>query len=81
MEVSPANLTEQDSKEIVSLIQNALYDDRDLRAGEKFADADLLGMPYQIVVSEKNISLGKLEFKNRKTGEVKMITVEELREF
>jgi len=61
--------------------ENALYDDRDLRAGEKFADADLLGMPYQIVVSEKNISLGKLEFKNRKTGEVKMITVEELREF
>ncbi len=51
-----------------------LYDDREnIRAGEKFADADLLGMPYQIIVSEKNITTGKLELKNRKTGEVKMI--------
>lgn len=58
----------------------ALYDDRDLRAGEKFADADLLGMPYQIIVSEKNITSGKLEIKNRQTGEVKMIPLEEISE-
>ncbi|MFH0804259.1 MAG: aminoacyl--tRNA ligase-related protein [Candidatus Zambryskibacteria bacterium] len=57
---------------------DVLYDDRDLRAGEKFADADLLGMPYQIVVSEKNIASGRLELKNRKTGEVKMISEDEL---
>lgn len=58
--------------------ENILYDDRELRAGEKFADADLLGMPYQIVVSEKNMSSGKLELKDRKTGEVKMIQEDEL---
>jgi len=57
---------------------NVLYDDRDLRAGEKFADADLLGMPYQIIVSEKNIVSGKLEIKDRKTGEIKMISEDEL---
>jgi prolyl-tRNA synthetase len=57
---------------------NVLYDDRDARAGEKFADADLLGMPYQIIVSEKNVASGKLEFKNRKTGEVKMISESEI---
>ncbi|MEK7669242.1 MAG: aminoacyl--tRNA ligase-related protein [Patescibacteria group bacterium] len=57
---------------------NVLYDDKDLRAGEKFADADLLGMPYQIIVSEKNIASGKLEIKNRKTGEIKMISEDEL---
>jgi len=57
---------------------NVLYDDRDLRAGEKFADADLLGMLYQIIVSEKNITSGKLELKNRKTGEIKMISKAEL---
>ena len=57
---------------------DVLYDDRDLRAGEKFADADLLGMPTQIIVSEKNIALGKLEIKNRLTGEVKMISEDEL---
>jgi len=51
----------------------ALYDDRDLRAGEKFADADLLGMPYQIIVSEKNVAEGKVELKNRKTGETKLM--------
>jgi len=58
---------------------NAIYDDRDLRAGEKFADADLLGMPYQIIVSEKNIAAGKFELKNRKTGEIKMISREEIK--
>lgn len=57
---------------------NCLYDDRDLRAGEKFADADLLGMPYQIIVSEKNIESGKLELKNRKTSEVKMVSLKEI---
>ncbi|MEK7635007.1 MAG: aminoacyl--tRNA ligase-related protein [Patescibacteria group bacterium] len=57
---------------------NVLYDDRNARAGEKFADADLLGMPYQIIVSEKNVAIGKLELKNRKTGEVKMVTEDEL---
>ncbi len=56
---------------------NVLYDDRDLRAGEKFADADLLGLPYQIIISEKNIASGQLELKNRKTGEVKMISEDE----
>lgn len=55
-----------------------LYDDRDLRAGEKFADSDLLGMPIQIIVSEKNIASGKLELKDRKTGEVKMVSEDEL---
>ena len=57
---------------------NALYDDRDLRAGEKFADADLLGMPSQIIISEKNVLSGLLEIKDRKTGEVKMIKEDEL---
>ena len=57
---------------------NVLYDDRDLRAGEKFADSDLLGMPYQIIISEKNIENNKLELKNRKTGEVKMIDESEI---
>ena len=57
---------------------NVLYDDRDLRAGEKFADADLLGVPIQIIVSEKNIDSGKLESKNRKTGETKMIFENEI---
>lgn len=53
--------------------ENVLYDDRDLRAGEKFADSDLLGMPFQIVVSEKTVAQGKVELKDRKTGETKLV--------
>jgi prolyl-tRNA synthetase len=57
---------------------NALYDDRDARAGEKFADADLIGIPYQIIVSEKNLASNQLELKNRLTGEVSMISETDL---
>jgi prolyl-tRNA synthetase len=57
---------------------NVLYDDRDLRAGEKFADADLLGMPFQIIISEKNITSGKIELKDRKTNETRMVSEDEI---
>jgi prolyl-tRNA synthetase len=51
-----------------------IYDDRDQRAGEKFADADLLGMPFTVLVSEKTVGLGKVELKERATGAVKHMT-------
>ncbi len=54
-----------------------LFDDRDQRAGVKFKDADLLGFPYTVIVGEKAVSEGKLEVKERKTGERKMLTYEE----
>jgi prolyl-tRNA synthetase len=45
-----------------------LYDDRDLSAGEKFAEADLLGCPWQAVVGPKGAAAGVVEWANRKTG-------------
>jgi prolyl-tRNA synthetase len=45
-----------------------LYDDRDARAGEKFADADLIGIPNRVVVSEKTLSQGGVETIDRATG-------------
>jgi prolyl-tRNA synthetase len=42
-----------------------LYDDRDVRPGEKFADADLMGIPYRVIVSPKTVASGKLEVKPR----------------
>lgn len=45
-----------------------LYDDRDARAGEKFADSDLLGLPLRIVVSERSLSAGKFEVVERASG-------------
>ena len=50
-----------------------LYDDRDLRAGEKFNDADLLGMPYRAVISEKTMAEGKIELTERATGKTRMV--------
>lgn len=52
---------------------DVLLDDRDLRPGEKFVDSDLIGIPKRIVVSEKTLTLGMYELKDRKTGEVSMI--------
>lgn len=45
-----------------------LYDDRDLTPGVKFADADLLGMPIQVVVSKRSINAGGYEIRLRKDG-------------
>jgi prolyl-tRNA synthetase len=60
----------------LSKTKEVLYDDRDLRAGEKFADADLLGIPYQIIVSERGNAEDTVEIKNRATGEAKEISLE-----
>ena len=48
---------------------NALYDDREERAGVKFADADLMGHPWQIVVGPRGAASGTVELKRRATGE------------
>ena len=57
-----------------------LYDDRDARAGEKFADSDLIGIPLRVVVSEKNIAAGQFECVHRKTGKTEFKTATELLE-
>jgi len=48
---------------------SALFDDRDVGPGFKFKDADLLGMPLQIIIGEKNLNNKRIEFKIRKSGE------------
>ncbi len=56
-----------------------LFDDRiEARAGEKFGDSDLIGIPYRIVVSKKGKESGRFEVVTRATGEVKQVTEEEL---
>lgn len=54
-----------------------LYDDRDISAGEKFNDADLLGIPVRVVVSDRTAD-GEVEFKKRSESESKNISIEEL---
>ena len=55
-----------------------LFDDRDKRPGEKFADAELMGIPYRIVISDKTLAEGTAEITERKTGETKRIELVEL---
>ncbi len=55
-----------------------LYDDRDVRPGEKFADADLLGIPYRLVISEKTLISSKYELKKRLEEVPVMIGKDEL---
>ncbi len=55
-----------------------LYDDRDARAGEKFADADLIGMPWRITVGKESAASGQVELVDRATGDMKKISRDEL---
>lgn len=56
-----------------------LVDDReDARAGEKFADADLIGLPLRLVLSEKTLAAGSVEWKERTSKEAKMVPAAEV---
>ncbi len=55
-----------------------LMDDRDERAGIKFKDADLIGIPYRIIIGEKNLKEGLVEVKERKSGQMNKIKIEEV---
>ncbi|MBL8640409.1 MAG: proline--tRNA ligase, partial [Alphaproteobacteria bacterium] len=58
---------------------SVLYDDRmDVRAGEKFSDADLLGMPRRVVVSSKTLESNSIEFKPRNDPGALLLTLENL---
>ena len=55
-----------------------LYDDRDVGAGEKFSDSDLIGIPKRYIISEKTLKTDSIEIKDRRTGKVTMVTVSEV---
>ena len=57
---------------------DTLLDDRDERIGVKFSDADLIGIPYQLLIGKRFEENNMIELKNRKTGEVLEITEKEL---
>ncbi len=55
--------------------RDVLYDDRDERPGAKFANADLIGVPWQIIVGPKGLADGKVELKNRASGERELVSL------
>ena len=56
--------------------QDVLYDDREERAGGKFADMDLIGLPWQLIAGPRGLEKDMVELKNRKTGEREEISRE-----
>ncbi len=55
---------------------DVLYDDRDVRAGVKFADAELIGIPYHVIVGAKGKANNQVECKDRRTGAAHMVSVD-----
>jgi len=68
-----AETAENIYRELLDLGVEVILDDRDLRPGVKFKDADLMGIPLRLVVGAKGLKDGKVEFKHRAGGEVEML--------
>jgi prolyl-tRNA synthetase len=58
--------------------KDVLLDDRDLRAGEKFADADLIGCPWRVTVGRKTLDDGAVDVRRRETGEERRVAIADL---
>lgn len=62
-------------KELVARGFHVLLDDRDQRAGVKFKDADLLGIPWRVTVGEKKLAVGQVEIKRRGAAEAQDVAI------
>jgi len=79
--VSIGNVTNQANElyeELKAAGLTVLFDDRAERPGAKFADAELIGLPYRITISERLIEQGKLELTFRNTSETELLTLDAL---
>lgn len=73
------NAAEKIHDELINAGVEVLYDDREnMRAGEKFNDADLLGIPFKVIISKKALENNSFEVKNRKTGETTNVSLENI---
>ena len=59
--------------ELLQLGLEVLLDDRDIRPGSKFADAELIGVPHRLVISERGLEAGELEYRHRRDSEARML--------
>jgi prolyl-tRNA synthetase len=83
VEILPLNMNEGKTAEVAEKLYrdltarglDVLLDDRDERAGVKFKDADLIGIPSQVIIGEKNLKDGLAEIKDRKTKEIVKVKV------
>ena len=87
--ITPVNVKDEDILNASDEIYRALtaegvevvLDDRDERAGVKFIDADLIGIPLRIIVGKKNLVNGNVEIRFRRSGDVEIVPVETIRDY
>lgn len=86
IEILPLNMNDEKTVEVAERLYvelqekglAVLMDDRNERAGVKFKDADLIGIPTQIVIGEKNLKEGLIEIKDRKTRDAVKVNIEDV---
>lgn len=89
VEILPLNMKDVRTVEVSEHLYSSLkekgievlIDDRDERAGVKFKDADLIGIPTHIVIGERNLKEGLIEIKDRRTKKAERIKIEEIFEY
>ena len=72
------DIGEQAAAKMAERGYSVLLDDRDSRAGEKFADADLIGAPVRVTAGKKSLEDGAVDVRDRATGAERRVPVEEL---
>lgn len=88
LELIPLNLEHEETAKVAGELYDklsamglaVLFDDRDMRAGPKFKDADLIGIPKHIIIGERGLKEGLVELKDRKSGETQKLKPEEVLE-
>ncbi len=86
VQIIPLNMTDEQTVSLSEKLYDelnrngidVLIDDRQERAGIKFKDADLIGVPYQVVLGVRNLKEGFVEIKNRRTGETERVKIEKV---
>jgi prolyl-tRNA synthetase len=79
--VNEKNIFEAAENLYISMLAEGIeviFDDRDERAGVKFKDADLIGIPLRITIGQKNLADGNVELKIRKTGKNKLYPLQKI---
>jgi prolyl-tRNA synthetase len=71
-------VAEQAAQALEAAGREVLLDDRDLRAGEKFADADLIGCPWRVTVGRKTLEDGAVDLRRRDSGEERRVAIADL---
>jgi prolyl-tRNA synthetase len=87
-EIIPLNMSSREISELAESLYHELWgegvevlmDDRDVRPGVKFKDADLIGIPWHVIIGERNLKEGFVELKSRKTKEAEKIQTEQVKE-